>query len=173
MNQPASLAEARRRGIIVRLLGDRLHLTCPVGSLDADLESALRAEQAAVLAALMDTATVRSTPLTPPSVGFGVPPPHHGSASVREDLQSAGLPPAWHRPSPAQLRSMAVTDESILRMLARHDSSLVPRVTGAASGCHACGSDDWYTSSHPAQRVCRRCHPPMHALADDRVGGRP
>ncbi|MGE0190440.1 MAG: hypothetical protein AB7T63_00215 [Planctomycetota bacterium] len=55
---------------------------------------------------------------------------------------------------------MSLPDADLLEMLAKLDA--VDRAMAAAPrrGCNACGREDWYEDSHPAQRVCRHCHPP-------------
>lgn len=67
----------------------------------------------------------------------------------------------------AILRVEQATDGQMLgecdlaRAIDRIDAADRLMAAAPRRGCNACGREDWYEHSHPAQHVCRHCHPPQ------------
>ncbi|MCA9316880.1 MAG: hypothetical protein KDB73_15445 [Planctomycetes bacterium] len=60
---------------------------------------------------------------------------------------------------------MSLPDADLLAMLAKLDAVDWSLAAAPRRGCSACRREDWYDDSHPAQRVCRTCHPPKAVSA--------
>ena len=60
---------------------------------------------------------------------------------------------------------MSLPDTDLLELLAKLDAVDRSPAGAPRRGCCACGRADWYDDSHPAQRVCRTCHPPKAVSA--------